>query len=380
MPRRGTNIYKRKDGRWEARYVAAVGIDGKKKYASVYAATYREAKAKQLQCMQSIHISADAGINATLEEIMWIWLATTVNTVKPSTFQKYESIIRNHITDGLGKIPLKFISSQMIDQYAREKMQDKNTLSPKTVNDILAIIGLAMSYAEQEYGYAKPRIRRVKEERKEMRVLSLNEQKVLERHLLCDMDLYKLGVLIALYSGLRVGELCALHWDDIKDDRICVNKSYRRIKAGTATVLEVSTPKTAASVRIIPIPSTIRCIVEPFRSTGPVLKTRAGKQVEPRLMQLKFSKYISDCAIEKTNFHALRHTFATRCIEAGFDVKTLSEILGHTDVKTTLNRYAFRWKASRRARVHAAIDMDCGPAPGCSSSRCIRRKYESRTP
>lgn len=358
MPRRGTNIYKRKDGRWEARYVAAVGIDGKKKYASVYAATYREAKAKQLQCMQNIHISSDAGINATLEETMWIWLSTTVNTVKPSTFQKYESMIRNHITNGLGQIQLKFISSQMIDQYAHEKMQGKNALSPKTVNDILVIIGLAMSFAEQEYGYSKPRIRRVKEEKKEMRVLSLDEQKVLERYLLCDIDLYKLGVLIALYSGLRVGELCALHWDDIKDNRICVNKSYRRIKAGSSTVLEVSTPKTTASVRIIPIPSSIQCIVEPFRSTGPVLKTRTGKQVEPRLMQLKFSKFISDCTIEKTNFHALRHTFATRCIEAGFDVKTLSEILGHTDVKTTLNRYvhsSYELKQSNMEKLRISV-------------------------
>lgn len=358
MPRRGTNIYKRKDGRWEARYVSAVGIDGKKKYASVYAATYREAKDKQLQCIQNIHISIDAGVNATLEETMWMWLATTVNTVKPSTFQKYESMIRNHIANGLGQTQLKFISSQMIDQYAREKMQGKNALSPKTVNDILAIIGLATSFAEQEYGYTKPRIRRVKEERKEMRVLSLDEQKVLEKHLLSDLDLYKLGVLIALYSGLRVGELCALHWDDIKDDRIYVNKSYRRIKAGSSTVLEVSTPKTAASVRTIPIPSSIRCIVEPFRSTGPVLKTRTGKQVEPRLMQLKFSKYISDCAMKKTNFHALRHTFATRCVEAGFDIKTLSEILGHTDVKTTLNRYvhsSYELKKSNMEKLRITI-------------------------
>ncbi len=358
MPRRGTNIYKRKDGRWEARYVVAVGIDGKKKYASVYAATYREAKAKQLQCIQNNQIPSNAGINATLEETMWLWLTTTVNTVKPSTFQKYESMIRNHITSGLGQIQLKFISSQMIDQYAYEKMQGKKALSPKTVNDILTIIGLAMSFAEQEYGYSKPKIRRVKEDRKEMRVLSLDEQKVLERYLLCDMDLYKLGVLIALYSGLRVGELCALHWDDIRDDRICVNKSYRRIKAGSSTILEVSTPKTSASVRIIPIPSTIRRIIASFRSTGTVLKTNNRKQVEPRLMQLKFSKYITDCAMEKTNFHALRHTFATRCIEVGFDVKSLSEILGHTDVKTTLNRYvhsSYELKQSNMEKLRISV-------------------------
>lgn len=356
MARTGENIYKRKDGRWEARYVASIGLDGKKKYASVYAPTYREAKEKQLQCSKDVRIASVNGVNANLEEIMWMWLSTTVNSVKQSTFQKYESMIRNHIAGSLGQVQLKYVSSQMIDQFAHEKLE--NGLSPKTVNDILAVLSLTMTFAEQEYNYTKPRIRRVKEAKKEMRVLSLEEQKVLEKHLLNDLDLYKLGVLIALYSGLRVGELCALHWDDIKDDRICVNKSYRRIKAGSSTALEVSPPKTAASVRIIPIPSSIRCIVEPFRSTGPVLKTRSGKQVEPRLMQLKFSKYISDCAIEKTNFHALRHTFATRCIEAGFDVKTLSEILGHTDVKTTLNRYvhsSYELKQSNMEKLRITV-------------------------
>lgn len=339
MPKRGTNIYKRKDGRWEARYVSSIGLDGKKKYSSVYAPTYREAKAKQIECMNNVHICSTAGINSSLEEIMWAWLSSTVNSVKASTFQKYESVIRNHISNGLGNLQLRLVSSQVIDQYTHEKLQGSDKLSPKTVNDILTIIGMAMSFAEQEYGYVKPKIRRVKEERKEMRVLSCDEQMILEKHLLCDLDLYKLGVIITLYSGLRVGELCALHWDDIKDDRIYVSKSYRRIKSGSSTVLEVTTPKTAASVREIPLPSTLCNVVEPYRSVGPVLKTRSGKQVEPRLMQAKFYKYLSESGIKKANFHALRHTFATRCIEAGFDVKTLSEILGHTDVKTTLNRY-----------------------------------------
>jgi len=339
MPRRGTNIYKRKDGRWEARYVASVGIDGTKKYSSVYAPTYREAKDKQQRCMLNLHLTSRKGVDSKLEEIMWEWLSTTVNVVKQTTYQKYESLIRNHISNGLGQIQLKFISSQMIDQFVYEKMQGDEKLSPKSVNDILAIINSALSYAEQEYNFPKPKIRRAKEIKKEMRVLSIDEQRELEKYLLREKDLYKLGVLLALYTGLRVGELCALQWDDIKEDRIYVNKTYQRIKNGTKTTLVMSSPKTAASVRVIPLPSSVQLIVNQFRSTGPVLKTRAGKQVEPRLIQLKFQQYVSSCALEKANFHALRHTFATRCIEAGFDVKTLSEILGHTDVKTTLNRY-----------------------------------------
>ena len=339
MPRRGTNIYKRRDGRWEARYVVSIGLDGKKKYASVYASTYREAKAKQIECMSNCRPHPPAGLNSKLEDVMWVWLASTVNTVKPSTFQKYESVIRNHIINGLGNLQLQYISSQMIDQFATEKLQGQHKLSPKTVNDILTIIGMGMSFAEQEYGFIKPKIRRVKEERKEMRVLSSAEQMKLERYLLSDLDLYKLGIVVTLYSGLRIGELCALHWDDVRDGRIYVSKSYRRIKSGSATILEVTSPKTAASVRVIPIPSSVQAIIEPFRSSGPILTTRNGKQVEPRLMQAKVHKYLSESGVENANYHSLRHTFATRCIEAGFDVKTLSEILGHTDVKTTLNRY-----------------------------------------
>lgn len=144
----------------------------------------------------------------------------------------------------------------------------------------------------------------------------MSEQKVLEKYLLCDLELYKLGVLVALYSGLRMGVLCALQWDDIKNDRICVNKPYRRIKVGSATVLDVSTPKTAASIRIIPIPSSIRCILEPFRSTGLVFKTSARKQAEPQLMQLKFSKYTQPAPWKKlistpsvTHISSTRHKF-----------------------------------------------------------------------
>ena len=336
MPKKGTYIYKRKDGRWEARYVKSVEADGSKKYSSVYGNSYREARDKQLFFMQNLHISAKQA-NIALSGLMYEWLECTVLTVKKSTYQKYECLIRNHIAaESIGSVQVQFLTGKCISDFAAEKV---STLSAKSVNDILVIINLALSYAEEIYNIPKVKIRYLKEPTKEMRVLSVFEQQKLEAYLRHDIDIYKFGVLLALYTGIRVGELCALQWEDVKRNEIVISKTLHRIKNDTGTVLEITEPKTKSSNRIIPLPPFLMPTVEKFISRGTVLKTHTGKIVEPRLMQQKFEKYIKDCGLPKTNFHALRHTFATRCVEAGFDIKSLSEILGHTDVKTTLNRY-----------------------------------------
>ena len=339
MSRRGTNIYKRKDGRWEARYVKAIGADGKKKYGSVYGASYTEARDKQLLFIKTAEQKCKSRTKITLSTVMHEWLTSIENTVKKSTYQKYTSISKNHIdNNSLGMLPVGFITSKNLCEYTNAKLQS-GKLSEKTVNDILVVISMALSYAEEVYGVKKPRINHVKEPVKAMRVLSVNEQTKLEKFLFNNTDIYKFGIILALYTGIRIGELCALQWDDIHDDSMTVSKTLHRIKGGDKTVIEITEPKTKASNRDIPLPSFLRDLIDSFRSSGPVLKTRRGNMVEPRLMQMAFARIIAYCDLPKTNFHALRHTFATRCVEAGFDIKSLSEILGHTDVKTTLNKY-----------------------------------------
>ncbi len=184
-----------------------------------------------------------------------------------------------------------------------------------------------------------------------MRVLSIDEQRILEKYLYSDINNYKMGILLALYTGMRVGELCALQWDDIKESTIIINKTVQRLKQNGKTVLEITEPKTRTSNRKIPVPDFLTPTLNQYRSSGAVLKNRKGKPVEPRLMQLTFEKYVNDCGLPKTNFHALRHTFATRCVEAGFDIKSLSEILGHTDVKTTLNKYVHSSLAQKQKNM-----------------------------
>ena len=295
MPRHGENIYKRKDGRWEARYVKAINIDGSKKYGSVYGKSYAEAKDKQQYCL--IHPTTTQNVfNYTVKSILFEWLETSKNHIKHSTYIKYENIIKTHYEDSIGRIFIRIVC---------------------------------------------PKVHLLKSEHDEMDVLSESEQQDLMNHLLKNTDIYDFAILLALYTGLRIGELCALQWGDIFNGRIYVSKTMQRIRMNSGkTEVVVTPPKTDKSNRCVPIPSFLLPIVERFKmQSGYVIRQDNGKFVEPRLMQIKFSQRIKAYGIRQTHFHTLRHTFATRCIESGMDVKTLSEILGHSDVKTTLNKY-----------------------------------------
>lgn len=355
MPRRGECIYKRKDGRWEARYVKEITPEGQKKYGSVYAQSYRLVKDKQRQMLlkeTKPHGEADT---VYVSDMMYRWLAHIHPRVKPATLQKYESLTHNHILPAFGNCSLSSITKTMVNEFTEKHMENGRigggTLSRKTINDILVVLSLAMSFAEEEWDFQAPKIQLVREEKREARVLTREEQARLTTFLLDKMDIYKFGTLLALYTGIRVGELCALQWEDISDDCVCVSKTMQRLRqpeSGKTSVV-VGSPKSSSSLRKIPLPSFLKPYVDRFRASGGyVIHTQRRECAEPRSMQLKFSQIVEQCALKDVTFHTLRHTFATRCIESGFDVKTLSEILGHADVKTTLNRY-----------VHSSFQLKC---------------------
>lgn len=336
MPRRGENIYKRKDGRWEARYIKEIGIDGTKKYGSVYAKTYSEVKQKRQSILSEMKIVKPA-CKITVEFAICEWLQNIKNQIKITSFQKYKSVADNHIIPTIGKCETQHLNSNVIQWYTNILLEKK--LSPTTVNDILVIFGMGLSYAQSEYNTTIPKIPLVKNQPKEMRVLSLEEQNKFVEYLLSKNDIFSFGMLLALFTGVRIGELCALTWEDITDNTITVNKTVQRIQKNGYTEIIILPPKTLSSNRIIPIPKELLLLLKSKRNVGNVLVQENGKPIEPRLLQTKFKKYTAECGIENINFHALRHSFATRCVELGFDIKTLSEILGHSDVKTTLNKY-----------------------------------------
>lgn len=155
MPRRGENIYKRKDGRWEARYVKEVLPNGKKKYGSVYANNYKDVKAKQQQCLLHPTKSLCNSMNLTVSVLILEWLDSIKNQVKPNTYQKYESICKNHIVNEIGSVLVKLISNYTIINFTNY-LKNKN-LSAKSINDILIVLGLAFKYAEEEYEINTPK-------------------------------------------------------------------------------------------------------------------------------------------------------------------------------------------------------------------------------
>lgn len=366
MSKKGENIYKRKDGRWEGRYILSYDLTGKAKYGYVYAKTYTEAKQKMLERQSNNVVRKSTATRKTLYgNILADWLRSVKMRVKESTYARYKRLVDTHIAPVLGKYDISNISTQLIEQYvdyllSNGRLDGQGGLSAKTVTDIITIIKSTMEYAEY-HGYCVPchldKLSVKKNDHIEMRVLTTPEQNALLRVLFDNMDLYKLGVLICLYTGIRIGELCALRWKNVslQNGVLKIRETMQRIPNTTSdrsskTKVIITEPKSRCSVRDIPLPKWLVKHLQPFQSAPEafVLTGTLNKWIEPRTMQNHFQTYLHESGIEHANFHALRHTFATRCVEVGFDIKSLSEILGHTTVNITLNRY-----------VHSSFELKC---------------------
>ena len=354
--RKGENIYKRNDGRWEARYIKEIAADGSKKYASVYARSYAEVKEKQQYYRNHTKLQKLEQRN-DFDKLSADWLATKKAQVKPSTYAKYEGILKNRLAPKFGGNYSEAITKNSIREFSYELLEDG--LSARTVNSILMVLNNILNYIAQQRDLPPPQVEYLRCEYREMRVLTIAEQRVLMRFLMSGTDVYKLGILLALMTGLRLGELCALRWDDITDDTVSISKTMLRLSVGGGkTEVKICPPKSGCSVRKVPLPQSLKLIINKLRGEGYLLASDGKDFTEPRVMQYKFERMIAACGIEKANFHALRHTFATRCIEAGVDAKTLSEMLGHSDVKTTLSRYvhsSFEQKKSSISRMEKLL-------------------------
>ncbi len=356
MPRKGENIYKRKDGRWEGRYVKSRTFTGKIVYGYVYAKTYREVKGKlrdkSISCV-SPQCSLALKDPNLFSSVALDWFENVKSQTKESTTNKYHNMLSSYILPAYGEKTLDSITYDFIESHCNFLLSSggkKETgLSTKTVTDVLSVIRNILKFAAKKGMYVPcdGSAIQIKQYVTPMRVLSKTEQEQLCKYLLEEPESYNIGILVCLFTGLRVGEMCALRWEDVSfsDQTIYVHQTLQRIqnKSGneTKTKIVITTPKSSCSIRTIPITDELSSILAAYKkdNTGFVLTNSDTKFVEPRTMQNKFKTVLRLNGIEKANFHALRHTFATRCVEVGFDVKSLSEILGHATVNITMNRY-----------------------------------------
>ena len=202
-----------------------------------------------------------------------------------------------------------------------------------------------------------------------MRVLTKEEQIRFVQYLLDDMDYCKFGTLLTLLTGMRIGEICALRWENIslKDGIIKINSTMQRLRdfnvnRTTKTKIIISDPKSDTSARIIPLSEFAINLCKKFVPSSPtafVLSGSSSEFIEPRTLQYKMERYTKDCGLEDVHFHTLRHTFATRCVEGGFEIKSLSEILGHSSPQITLERYVHSSLELKRDNMNKVVMVGC---------------------
>lgn len=306
---------------------------------------------KQLKGVREIIVSRRK--RKDFEVVTEEWLKYKKNTVKKSTYYNYSYSVAKYLYPSFaGKNITK------IKNYNNFIEELSDTLSPKTVRDIVTKLKEIINFYEEEHN-TKLNIKKMslpKMNKKEIQILSNKEKQKLEKYCIQQNDLKSLGILICLNTGLRVGEVCALRWEnvDFETRRIHVEKTIERIysKEENKTIVIIDTPKSITSVRTIPINSKLYNILKQIRGKSKkadfVLTGSSEHYVEPRNYQYHFKEILKRSKVKKYKFHTLRHTFATNCIEAGMDIKSLSEILGHADVSITLNIYVHSSDKAKR--------------------------------
>lgn len=370
MPRKATNIYKRKDGRWEGRYPIGKNPNGSVKYHSVYAKSYTEVKNKLMLASTTTKFQAPK-TKLLFSDLLEMWMNSNSLKQKASTKLKYESLIEKHINPELGGYALQNLNGVIINQFLENKLtigriDQTGGLSPSYVQTMYLIINSAINFGiSQEYCQRiKPPLLKPTLETKPIEILNQKDQQSLENTLLSDLSPINIGILLTLNTGMRLGEICALQWKDIDLDNkvIHIRRSVIRVKntdstSSCKTMLILDTPKTATSSRDIPITNKMLSILSKANSDNQEAFVTSAKKtfISPRTYEYQFKKRLDFCGLKKINYHALRHTFATRCIEKGVDVKTLSEILGHANVNITLNTYVHSSMELKRQQLEKLL-------------------------
>lgn len=354
MARHGENIHKRKDGRWEGRYIKGRSETGKAIWGYVYAYSYVDAKSALIRKKVK---TADYTVPLGAQELTFsvlseLWLST-LNDLEESSIAHYRYSIEHYILPVIGSLRISQLSGaklelcvlQIISPIGGEHKPFGASLSRECISLVRRLCKYA--YKLHLMPMIELSIKPVKETNEFPEALSLEEQAAVNRFVFKNPTPRKAGILFMLQLGLRISEVCGLQWGDIDlvHKEVRIRRGVRRIAIGTGkTSVVVRAPKTESSKRVLPIPPKLSVLLQMLYQKNTFgsdvwFLSCSSKPVEPRCYRKSIHGYLAKAGAHDVNPHMLRHTFATTCLQAGCDIKTLSELMGHSNPNITLQRY-----------------------------------------
>lgn len=293
----------------------------------------------------------------TLKECLISYVQAKKAYLKESTYVRYSNLIQNHLDEDKGKIPISDLTNKIIQEYCDSLLQNK--VSTTVIHEMVLLIKLSLKRDAKINSYQPLFIDLdlpATSKKKKVAILSRTDQKSIMNYILSNDNQKYCGIILSLMTGLRIGKLCALKWSDIdlKKRIIVVNKTLQRIcEKGKKSKITITTPKTSNSLREIPISNTLYDFLIKLKPTKRDIYflTSTSVPTEPRNYRKIYLTLLKKLKINKTSFHALRHTFATRLIENKVDIKTVSELLGHASVNITISIYVHSEFNTKRKAV-----------------------------
>ena len=366
MARHGENIHKRKDGRWEGRYIKGRSETGKAIWGYVYAYSYVDAKSALIRKKVK---AADYTVPLGAQELTFsvlseLWLST-LNDLEESSIAHYRYSIEHYILPVIGDLRISQLSGaklelcvlQIISPVGGEHKPFGASLSRECISLVRRLCKYA--YKLHLMPMIELSIKPVKETNEFPEALSLEEQAAVNRFVFKNPTPRKAGILFMLQLGLRISEVCGLQWGDIDlvHKEVRIRRGVRRIAIGTGkTSVVVRAPKTESSKRVLPIPPKLSALLQMLYQKNTFgsdvwFLSCSSKPVEPRCYRKSIHGYLAKAGAHDVNPHMLRHTFATTCLQAGCDIKTLSELMGHSNPNITLQRYVHTNMERKRLRL-----------------------------